>query len=154
MFVTSAKGLNGGCGRGEDGADSEWNPIFLRISSFGDVAISLSNGVRVTLGESFGTARRMHPSGTLASKFFDNFHLFALPGAAAAVEEGWEVRAMVILVSARACVAGTGVSEPRRLKIERLRRLIELTEGCKAVGELFSNAMIALVYVVAILAVQ
>jgi hypothetical protein len=140
----SAKGVDGVRWIGEVGADSGKNPMFLKISSFGDVAISLSNGVRFTFGESLGTARRIVPSGILASKFFDSFHLFDLLGATGALVAGGDVNAMLILVKAKACVVGVGVSAPLRLKIERLRLFSPFVVDCTAVGELFdmiSDAM-------------
>lgn len=117
--------------------------MLLRISSFGEVAISLSNGVISTTGASLGTMRRMVPSGIFIS--FVRLHLFCLlfgPGV------GGFAKAMLMLAIASVCVAGVGVSVPRRLKIERLRRLRLLDEEYIAVGELpasiGSDAMIAI----------
>jgi hypothetical protein len=98
----SARGVEGVRWIGEVGADSGKNPMLRKISSFGDVAISLSSGVKFTFGASFGTARRIVPSGILASNPFDNLHLFALLGAAGVCTVGGEVSAMLILVKARA----------------------------------------------------
>jgi hypothetical protein len=90
----------------------------------------------------------MHPSGILASELFVIFHLFdlLLEPIAAALDEGCVVSAMVMAVKANACVAGVGVSAPRRLKMERLRRLMPLAVGWKAVVgdpfDMISDAMV------------
>jgi hypothetical protein len=98
----SASGVEGVCRIGEVGADPAKNPMLRKISSFGEVAISRSSGVKFTFGASFGTARRIVPSGILASKPFDNLHLRTLFGPAGICAVGGEVRAMLILVKARA----------------------------------------------------
>jgi hypothetical protein len=142
VFVISAKGVDGKACIGEMGADSGPDiPMLLKISSFGEVAISLSKGVISTTGASFGTIRRMVPSGIFIS--FDSLHLFCLLGWFAV---GGFAKAMLILAIASVCVASVGVSAPRRLKMERLRRLRLFEDECRAVGELpvsRSEAMIA-----------
>jgi len=75
----SAKGVGKKVWIGETGADSEpVIPMLLRISLFGEVAISLSKGVISTTGASLGTMRRIVPSGIFTS--LDNLHLFCFPG--------------------------------------------------------------------------
>lgn len=85
----------------------------LRISWLGDVAISrsrLERGAEVGLS-AFGTARRIVPD-RLSALFLAGFHLFD-----PIVEDG---PYRIFIEPTR----GTGVSVPRRLNIERLRRLM------------------------------
>ena len=86
----------------------------LRISWLGDVAISRSRLERgAGVGSSaFGTARRIVPDRLLSALFLADFHLFD-PTA----EDG---PYRIFIEPTR----GTGVSVPRRLNIERLRRLM------------------------------
>lgn len=129
MFVISVSGLEGPS-IGDVGADSDDIPIALSISSLGEVAISLSNGVIEAFGASFGTARRIVPSGILTSTLPDSDHLLLL---ALLIEldpfvgEGVP-NAILFPDSTSACVVGIGVSVPLRLKIETLRlaKLLEL----------------------------
>jgi len=91
----------------------------LRISWLGDVAISRSRLERgAGVGSSaFGTARRIVPDRLLSALFLADFHLFD-----PTVEDG---PYRIFIGPTR----GTGVSVPRRLNIERLRRL--MTEGLR-----------------------
>lgn len=93
---------------------SEVRPIALRISWLGDVAISRSRLERgAGVGSSaFGTARRIVPERLLSALFLAAFHLFD-----PTVEDG---PYRIFIEPTR----GTGVSVPRRLNIERLRRLM------------------------------
>lgn len=86
----------------------------LRISWLGDVAISRSRLERgAGVGSSaFGTARRIVPDRLLSALFLAAFHLFD-----PTVEDGLY---RIFIEPTR----GTGVSVPRRLNIERLRRLM------------------------------
>lgn len=86
----------------------------LRISWLGDVAISRSRLERgAGVGSSaFGTARRIVPDRLLSALFLAAFHLFD-----PTVEDG---PYRIFIEPTR----GTGVSVPRRLNIERLRRLM------------------------------
>jgi hypothetical protein len=126
VFVTSDSGLEGGS-TGDVGADSSVNPIAFNISSFGEVAISLSSGVMVDPGASFGTARNIVPpwlfvSGTLP--IIDHLLLFALPTELDPLVEKGIVSPMLVVGKASACTVGTGVSVPFRLKIDILRLAI------------------------------
>jgi hypothetical protein len=115
------------------------NPIFLRISSFGDVAISSSSGVIAAGcgGLCFGTARRIVPAEVVrVSGAMALFHFFILDadgcsdvvgGAIGGVEVGAAGNVNVILANARFCVVvGEGMSCPFRLKTDRLRRAMLL----------------------------
>jgi len=57
-------------------------PMFLRISSFGEVAISHSRAAIVLplMTGSFGTIRRIVPSTAFTSVFFPSFHFLAFDG--------------------------------------------------------------------------
>jgi len=64
-------------------------PMFLRISSFGEVAISLSREVILLLAPgSLGTIRRIVPSTILASMVFPSFHFLDLEGCPTGVGGG------------------------------------------------------------------
>lgn len=130
--MISASGIDEKVWTGVTGAESgPVMPMLLKISSFGEVAISLSRGVISITGASLGTMRRIVPSGIFIS--FDSLHLFCLFGCPAV---GGFAKAMLMLAIASVCVAGVGVSGPRRLKMERLRRLRLLDVEYIAVGEL------------------
>lgn len=98
----------------------------LRISWLGDVAISRSRLERgAGVGSSaFGTARRIVPDRLLSALFLADFHLFD-----PAVEYG---PYRIFIEPTR----GAGVSVPRRLNIERLRRLMaeELRDRTASMG--------------------
>lgn len=124
---------------GEVGSDvGGLRPMFLRISSFGEVAISLSREVIVLqlITGFFGTIRRIVPSTAFTSVFFPSFHFLGLEGCANPVGiGGGEVKAMLIVVATNAWVCGVGVSVPLRLNMETLRRLMPFGEGCSTVGD-------------------
>jgi hypothetical protein len=75
-------------------------PIFLRISSLGEMAISLSSALMVLCctGLSFGTARRIVPSGIFGSAVLLSLHLFPLD--MEGVEVGGGARAKLMLAMA------------------------------------------------------
>ena len=124
---------------GEVGSDvGGLRPMFLRISSFGEVAISLSRGVTVLplITGSLGTIRRIVPSTAFTSVLFPNFHFLDLEGCASPTGiGGGETKVMLNVVAANAWVCGVGLSVPLRLNMETLRRLMPFEEGCSTVGE-------------------
>jgi hypothetical protein len=127
LCVNSITGLVAVAEAGEAGSEGS-RPMFLRISSFGDVAISSSRGemILALAGASFGTILSIVPSGIFSTVLLI-FHLFALEGCAGAEVVAGEAKVME--AAARACVAGVGVSVPLRLKMERLRRLMPFWLG-------------------------
>jgi hypothetical protein len=128
--VISASGLEGPIG--DVGADSGDRPIALNISSLGEVAISLSNGVMVVFGASLGTARSIVPSGILASTRPDSVHLLLLAllsDAEPLVGEDGAPQAMLTLDKAKACAVGVGVSVPFLLNMDTLLRAMLFEAG-------------------------
>lgn len=115
---------------GDVGADSGVKPIALKISSFGEVAISLSSGVIVLFGTwaSLGTARSIVPVGSGTSTLPDSVHLLLLARPIELDPVGEGVPNTILFPDiTNACVVCTGDSVPLRLNMETLRlKLFEL----------------------------
>jgi hypothetical protein len=145
--ATGLIGVLGAASFGESGSSGGRNPIFLRISSLGDVAISSSRGVIAAGcgGLCFGTALKMVPPGAVrVSATLARFHFFILESDGRRADVGVVLVAADVdadlvaldadagslgaaavrfmLARARLCVdVGDGLSWPFRLKTDRLR---------------------------------
>lgn len=122
MLPESRYGLEG-LSAGEVGADSALNPMALKISSLGEMDISLSNGVMHVLGASFGTARNMVPPEGFTSTRPVRLHLLFLTRVVGAdvLADDDRPNIILLLVKSSGCVASVGESVPLRLKMETLR---------------------------------
>lgn len=132
---------------GDTGVVSGSAPIALKISSFGDIAISLSRGVIVVLGESLGTAHSIVPSALPSLRPLSvHLLLLAFPRDPDANEVVDAAKAMFILVSAKACAVGDGVSAPFRLKMDKLRLLRLLFAPGNWATEELSGLMLKVIF--------
>ena len=122
MLVESCSGLEGLLSIGDVGADSRLRPMALKISSLGEVAISLSKGVMHVFGASFGTALNIVPSGIFESNLPANFHLLlrAFPIELDPLVGEDDPNIMLFPGSTNACVVWVGDPVPLRLKIDTL----------------------------------